>query len=233
MRVYLVPLASDRYELYCEAAHTPLEIDADVEGRGYWGGLLQRFHLMLDRIERDYRRQPVPIPPDAGKLRRWRLSARRRLVRWLAEKVSEQRVLWRLRGQQEVTAVHPSDLDEAAAMEIILRTLRQNVQRHGRWAVLYALAFIASGLVMFLPGPNLIAYYFAFLMVGHFLSRRGALDGLNTVNWRLESSQALAELRRVAGLAPCERRPHVQDIASRLGLEHLPSFFERVAVTLP
>ncbi|MFB3853113.1 MAG: hypothetical protein ACE148_04735 [Vicinamibacterales bacterium] len=229
--MFLVPLAYERYELYCEAPHNPAAESGAAAG--YWGRLLQRFHSMLDRIERDHGRPPAPIPPDAGRLRRLRLRARRRLVRWLAEKAAEQRVLWRLRGAREVTAVHPADIDETAAMELIRRILRHGARHHGRWAAVYAVAFVASGLVMFLPGPNLIAYYFAFLMVGHYLSRRGAQEGLDACRWSFESSEALVELRRLAGLAPPERRPRIQDVAARLGLEHLVSFFERVAVTMP
>ena len=31
-----------------------------------------------------------------------------------------------------------------------------------------------SGLLFLVPGPNVIAYYFAFRMVGHYFSLRGA-----------------------------------------------------------
>ena len=105
--------------------------------------------------------------------------------------------------------------------------------RHGRWLVLYALGFVASGIVMPIPGPNLIAYYFAFLLVGHFLSRRGARHALRSVTWNLEPNEALVDLRRVAVLEPCERAPRIREIAGRLGLENLASFFERVTVTAP
>ena len=37
---------------------------------------------------------------------------------------------------------------------------------------------IVSGVLALVPGPNVLAYYFAFRVVGHWLSMRGARQGL-------------------------------------------------------
>lgn len=232
MRVFVIPVSSGRYELYCEAAEAH-DDRVETSEQGFFARLLGRFDRALDRIEREHRRPPRPVPADAGRVRRLVARLSRRLGRFVAQKVAEQRVLWRLRGKASATAVHPSDLDDLEAMEIVRGILREHAGRHGRWLVLYALGFVASGIVMPIPGPNLIAYYFAFLLVGHFLSRRGARHALRSVTWNLEPNEALVDLRRVAVLEPCERAPRIREIAGRLGLENLASFFERVTVTAP
>jgi hypothetical protein len=80
------------------------------------------------------------------------------------------------------------------------------------------------------PGPNIIAYYFAFRLVGHFFSLRGAKQGLEGIDWRSDASAPLAELRRLILLDPNVREERVQAVAERLGLEHLASFFARTAL---
>ena len=84
-------------------------------------------------------------------------------------------------------------------------------------------------MLFFVPGPNVVAYYFAFRLVGHYLSMRGARQGLSGVTWRNEGSAPLAELRRAIALEPAARDQRVQDVAGRLKLEHLASFFARTA----
>jgi hypothetical protein len=93
--------------------------------------------------------------------------------------------------------------------------------------------FVLSGLLMLLPGPNLVAYYFAFRLVGHYLSMTGARRGLEVVRWRTEGSPPLSELRRAIDLEPEQRARHVNDVALKLRLEHLATFFERTAITAP
>jgi hypothetical protein len=93
------------------------------------------------------------------------------------------------------------------------------------------LGFVASGALVLLPGPNIVAYYFAFRMAGHYLSLRGARQGLDSVTWTAEESPPLSELRRAIDLDGAERERRVHDVAAALKLEHLVKFFERTAVT--
>jgi hypothetical protein len=83
---------------------------------------------------------------------------------------------------------------------------------------------------MLVPGPNVLAYYFAFRLVGHYFSLRGARQGLNGVVWTHRPSAPLSELRRTIGMADAERERRVDDIAASLGLEHLSRFFKRTAI---
>jgi hypothetical protein len=49
--------------------------------------------------------------------------------------------------------------------------------------------------------------------------------------WRTEPRAPLTELRQAIGLDPASRERHVNDIALRLQLEHLATFFRRTAIT--
>ena len=67
-------------------------------------------------------------------------------------------------------------------MVLIRRMLQRDYERHRLWLVVDTIGLIASGLLMLVPGPNLLAYYFAFRVVGHWLSMRGAAQGLQHVD---------------------------------------------------
>jgi hypothetical protein len=90
---------------------------------------------------------------------------------------------------------------------------------------------VLSLLLILFPGPNIIGYYFAFRIVGHYLSVRGAKNGLSGIAWRHEPSAPLTELRRVLALDPDVREGRVHEVAQMLRLEHLASFFQRAAVS--
>lgn len=228
MDVYLVPISADRYELYCEEPEHDEEPGAEPP-TGFFRRLMHRFRQMLADAERE-RRQGRAL--DAGPSPASGLMSRmkRRTMRWVAESIAQQRLLWHLRGKTEVCYFYPDDIDEARATSVLRAQLGHEFGRHRFWLAIDSVGFVASGLVMLVPGPNVLAYYFGFRMVGHYLSLRGAKDGLSTVAWRNEKSAPLSALRRAIGLAPGLRARHVNDVAVQLRLEHLASFFERTAI---
>ena len=230
MDVYIVPVGPDKHELYCEVPDEPAE-DQDPETgqaeRGFFRRWRERFREMLAEAERE-RLQARTDAPEGG----WLARMKARTMRWVAESIAEQRLLWHLRRQTEAHVYYPDDLDEAQAMAILRAQLARDFDKHRFWLTLDALGFVASGLVFLVPGPNVLAYYFAFRLVGHYLSMRGARNGLSGVQWHAHASEALTELRRVIGLAPEMRLRRVHEVASRLRLEHLATFFERIAIPM-
>ena len=228
--VYLVPVGASRHELYCE-------VPDDVEGdqppadeaapRGFFRGLMDRFNAMLAEAERD-RRQGAALPPEGG----WFTRLKARTLRWVAESIAEQRLLWHLRRQTDARLIYPDDLTQAQALEAMAVSLKRDYERHRFWLVIDGLLLVASGALALVPGPNFLAYYFAFRVVGHYLSFRGARQGLSGIEWKSEQSEALSELRRVIDLAPAAREQRVHEVAGRLQLEHLASFFQRTAIPM-
>ena len=227
MDVYLVPVGPDRYELYCEIPDE-LTPEGAEPPHGIFRRIVQRFQEMLAEAERA-RRRGQPEEPRGG----WLSRAKARTMRWVAESIAEQRLLWHLRRQTHVTLHYPADLDESRALELMRAQLSRDFDKHRFWLALDSLAFVASGLLMLVPGPNFVAYYFAFRLVGHYLSLRGARQGLNVVTWRTDPSPPLTELRRAISMEPELRGRQVDEVAARLRLEHLARFFERTADLTP
>jgi hypothetical protein len=240
MDVYLVPVGADRHELYCEVPDEA-EVDEPQEARPAKGGfaglpvvrtvfaffrrMRDRFREMLAEAERD-RRQPSAAPAEGG----WLVRAKVKTMRWVAESIAEQRLLWHLRSQTSACLIYPDDLTEASATETMRASLRRDFDKHRFWLAIDGVLFVVSGLLALVPGPNVLAYYFAFRVVGHYLSLRGAKQGLSGFEWQTQKSEALTELRRAIGLAPDARERRVHEVAHQLRLEHLASFFERTAV---
>lgn len=223
MDVFVIPIGAERYELYCE---TPIEApQPDAAAPGIIGRLRYRFAVMLHQAE-DRRRGGQAYPRATtriGRLQEW-------IMAWVAERIAEQRLLWNLRRERDVLAFHPQDLTFDQALTLIHRTLQRDYERHRVWLVVDTLLLIGSIALILLPGPNIIGYYFAFRVMGHWLSIRGAQQGLRRVSWTGKPCEPLTKLREVALLKGDARSQRVQEIEEQLRLHHLSTFFERVAV---
>jgi hypothetical protein len=224
MTVYLIPIARERYELYCESAAPVADVGAPSPAAGVSSWLRQRFAAVLHEAERERRRGEAGAPPASG----WMARTRHRVLAWVAERIAEQRLLWNLRNAATATAAFPDDLTFAAAHAQIRQILQRDFDRHRRWLVIDGLLLVASAVLAIIPGPNVIAYYFAFRVVGHWLSMRGATQGLRRTTWSGTGESALTDLRALATLVPCARRERLQAIATELSLPHLPAFFDRI-----
>jgi hypothetical protein len=234
MEVFLVPVGPERYELYCEVPDEPDDTTVEAPPRGRYRRmkrffsfryLKRSFHEMLAEAERQRRHGYVTVHHEG-----WLARAKGKIMQWVAESVAEQRLLWTLRRKTEGTFFYPDDMDEAAAVAMLRKQLNRDFDKHQFWLIIDSLGFIASGAVMLVPGPNFIAYFFAFRLVGHFFSRRGAKQALNHVAWTNTSSRPLSELRGIIHIAPEEREEQVQNVAGALRLEHLAKFFQRSAI---
>jgi len=220
MQVFVLPLGPHGCELYYE---TP---DADpAEARA--AGMKARLQALLAEADA-HRHDPAAAARAREGAGRWE-RLRQRALGWMAERITEQRLLWHLQKQSVVTLVYPADLTEADARRTLLATLERDETRHGRWLVVDAMATIGCAALILLPGPNVVGYYFLFMTVSHFLAWRGARQGLRRITWAPRASDALAELRGAIALGPPARVARVAEIAARLGLPHLASFVERVA----
>lgn len=227
-----MPIGVGRYELYCEVPDDPPDTGGEP-ARGMFAvvhrflyRLKQYFHETIAEAERE-RREAHADRPRRG----WFGRLRARAMRWIAESIAEQRLLWHLRGQPSACLYHPDDTDAEQAIRILRQQLGRDFDKHKFWLIFDALGLSVSFLLVPIPGPNLLLYYFGFRVVGHYLSLRGARQGLTATAWRTEPRTPLTELRRAAALDPESRDLHVRDIALQLQLEHLATFFQRTAVT--
>ena len=226
----MIPIGRDRYELYCEPA-SDAPPDEPV-GTGLIARLIHRVTARLRDAEERQRQAPAERDQPKGFLGR----LQERMFGWAAERIAEQRLLWNLRGRTDVVIAHPQDMTFDQVHDLVRRELRRDYDRHLRWTVIDGLAFLVTfvalgPLFVLIPGvANLPAIYFGFRTILHFFSLRGASQGLHRVQWSGRPCPPLGELRDVVTLEPADRDQRVHDIASRLHLQHLSTFFERVAV---
>lgn len=226
MDVFLVPLGCDRYELYSEQ---PVELDtgAGATSPGIVGRTLQRFSALLRAAEaREYEREAGAADNAKG----WLGRIQDRFLAWVVERVAEQRLLWNLRGKTSAVVLHPQDMSFEQVMTLVRAGLQRDYERHRMWLAIDFLGMLGAALLTPIPGPNVLGFYFTFRVGGHFLSMRGAAQGLRHITWSGRPSPLLGELRDVVTLESPVRDARIQDIASRLRLQHLSTFFERMTV---
>ena len=227
--VYLVPIGPGGYELFCESAEIEDVDPAEDVPRG--ARFYTRFRRMMAEVQEQRRaRRLAEVPADPGSSQPWLIRLRNTVVGWVAEAIAEWRLLWHLRKQTALELVHPADLDGDRALAETRRRLGRDAEHHLRRLFTSSVLAVLLGLLFFVPGPNVLGYYFVFLAVGHLLAWRGARHGLAHVQWRTRASEPLGELRGILDLNPAERAGHVRDIAAKLGLDYLAPFVERMAV---
>lgn len=227
MDVFLVPVATDRYELYCEEPDDPEDAADGEPPPGFFRRTVHRVRQMLAEAERE-RHQGGPPPGDAASGLFGRMKARTK--RWAAEWVAEQRLLWQLRGKDAACLVYPDDVTEAQARQLLTRSLQRDWERHRFWLAIDSVGLVGSAALILVPGPNVLGYYFLVRTGGHYLSLRGARQGLQVVNWSVQPNPELAALRGLVGQPRELREDRVRAIASTLRLEHFTSFFQRSAI---
>jgi hypothetical protein len=219
LSIYLLPVGSGRFELYSEP---PDESTLDAPREGFFRRRLHRLNERWREAVHAARRRG----DTAGRIARFRDWS----VCRIAEMIAEQRTLWSLRNERAALLVYPADLSEPAAVDRRNGMLAQARRHHGLWTILDGLLFVASGLLMLIPGPNVLAYYFGVRLAGHYLSWRGARQGLDGVHWQAAAEPALAELGRLVDVPREARALRVAAIAAALHLPRLAAFFDRTAI---
>jgi hypothetical protein len=219
LSIYLLPVGSGRFELYSE----PPDESSQAAPRD---GFFRRHFHRLNEHWREAVHAARRRDATASRFARWRDWS----VCRIAEMIAEQRTLWSLRHEHAAVLVYPSDLSESAAIDRRNDMLAHARRHHGLWTILDGLLFVGSGLFMLIPGPNVLAYYFGVRLVGHYLSWRGAGQGLDGVRWQTSAEPALAELGRLVDVPREARASRVAAIAAALHLPRLAAFFDRAAI---
>jgi hypothetical protein len=226
MDVFLVPLGTERHELYCE----PLEDDdaaaaTGAEAPGFFARMRRRFSEMLHAAEAARARR---ARGDYDPIDTWWERTRAAVLAKVADAVAEQRLLWHLRHHTSARLHHPPDMTAERALEIMRQSMLRDRDRHFRWLLIDAVLLILSGALVIVPGPNMLGYYFAFRVVGHYLSWKGAKQGLDVVTWTTTPCAPLIELRDALTLAPQQRELRIDAIAEILRLPRLSLFVNRI-----
>jgi hypothetical protein len=220
MDVYLVPASPTRNALYCEVSASAAA-GTDVPAT-FWGRMVARFRAAVDEGE---------AAQDAGAADQPERSRLRQFItRKLAETVAEQRLLWHLRHETSAHLWHADAIDGAAALASARADFTVDYARHRRWLFIDGLITAITGpLFFFIPGPNIVSWYFTFRAVGHFFSMRGAARALSGVTWTPVPTPHLTTVAQALPLDGDTRKARVADAAQALGLDRLAAFVDRVA----
>ena len=230
MDVFVIPVGPDRYELYCEQ---PVPGRADRAGDR---GIHRQTAPAVWRDRSGGGRTSAQRPgagcgaeeldrPDAGSRHGVGGRAHRRAAAALEPARAD-----------DGNGGAPADMTFEQVDALIRESLQRDYDRHRRWMYIDGVLFVVTFIVLFplvvIPGvANLPALYFGFRAIGHFLSMRGTLNGLRNVAWRGRPCPPLDELRELALQEPHRSRgTRLRDVAARVRLEHLPKFFDRVAI---
>jgi hypothetical protein len=220
MDVYLVPVGPDRYECYYEAAEQEETVEA---GAGFFARMRIRFNEQLKEAEHARHQKAIEEPKTfLGRMQK-------RSLRWIAERVAEQRLLWHLRTATDATLHKSTDLPDPQAESIMRSAMKRDADRHRNRLILHSLVLIAVTPVALVPGPNVLGYLFMFTVVGHFLAWRGAVRGLHQIPWTMASNAALSDLQGAFALEAQARHRVIHEVAERLRMPRMARFVEQMA----
>lgn len=220
--VYLVPIARDRYECYYEAE----EVEETVEPaeQGFFARMRHRFNEQLKEAEHARHQKAIEEPKSLfGRIHK-------RSLRWIAERIAEQRLLWHLRTAHAATLHSSADLLPVDAESIMRDSMKRDAERHRNRLIPHTLLLILSAAVAVVPGPNVLGYLFTFTVVGHFLAWRGAVNALNNVAWTVTPNPALTDLRYAFSLEGELRHRLIKEVAYRLHMPKMARFVEQMAM---
>ena len=136
------------------------------------------------------------------------------MLAWVAERIAEQRLLWNLRKQTEVVLAHPQDMtfEQVSPLSGGACSTTMSGTGCGSFSIRFVGRVCRTRTV---TGPNILAYYFIFRVVGHWLSMRGARQGLDRVTFSCRPCPPLTELRELIPPGAAAREERIHDIAGR------------------
>ena len=223
--VYLVPIARDRYECYYEAEEDEAE-QADTAAQGFFARMRRRFNEQLKEAEESRHQKAIEEPKTIlGRMHK-------RMMRWIADRIAEQRLLWHLRTAQRATLHVSADLLAQDAEQLMRENLKRDLEFHRNRLIPHTLLLILSAAVAVVPGPNILGYLFTFTVVGHFLAWRGAVNALYRVSWTVAPDPALTDLRHAFSLDADMRHRLIKECARRLHMPKMALFVERMAASV-
>jgi hypothetical protein len=171
LKVYLLAVAPDRREFYGELVEPP-ESEGEHEGQGQGGRhrwAVRRLRLLEASWKQSEGRGARVI---------------RGLWSWLQRRAHpDEPLLARLRSAGAITVHHPASMDAEVAGVAWSRFLKGGRRRHLPWLIFDSLVAPLTIVLMPLPGPNLIGYWFLYRAIHQLLiltglrrASRGAIE---------------------------------------------------------
>jgi hypothetical protein len=221
VNVYLIALGPGRYEPYYEHEDADETVEAG-EGQGLFARLSARFSAII----RDAERQRHEHTHAAPRSRMARLQ--RRMMGWVAERVAEQRLLWRLRSEEAAVLHLPEGMDPDEGLRVFHTGLQKDGDRHRLLATVHGLGLLASAPFVVIPGTESLRLLLHLhrgrplpvVSRGATRSVPGALDGSVvgrcSANWLTRSGTGPGRFARIHAAADRLRLPHLARFVERM-----------------
>lgn len=203
MKIYLFSIDPQRHVFYAE----PVERDASeaVTPTGMRGWFETKRRKVQDALENS----------ESSVGRRVRQA-----WHWLQQRTSpHETLLMNLRHAEKFELFHPSYMSETEARRAWRAHLKRQRARQVTWASVDAVLAVVSISLMWLPGPNILGWWFFYRAICHMLALVGARRGLDSMT----EYTALSVLDE-----PLAGDEHIAHIAHRYELKNLKPFLERV-----
>ena len=147
--------------------------------------------------------------------RSWTERMKDRALCWLAEKIAEQRLLWRLRNESELTLHYPDDVTADTAIADARAELQREADRHLKWIIIDGTSVRRSPACSFWCLDRTSSRTTSASGSSATTCRGGAPGtGSREVRWQSCPSPQLSRLRRDRGARPHERDREVHEVAS-------------------
>ncbi len=216
MNFYLLRLDDERCIFYSEET----EASAAKDNRGLSDDYAKKGDGARAYVERKYKSLHSTLTESESGVG----LRMRRLWEWLHERTSpDESALRRLRHASQITMCYPSSVDEETARALWMNYLASRGRRHLWWLSINALvAPVVLLLLMPIPGPNVIGYWFVYRAVCHALARMGVRHAKNNdcpthfvANGALDSFVGIDEEQRTR-------------LANALDLKYLSPFIKHI-----
>lgn len=160
MKIYLIDLGNGSHHFCPEGAASPAEGDA-VQSKK----LVRWFARKLENLEEVLRTSERGVGPHVH-----------RLWEWLKRRAhADESFLRRLRLAASLEVYHPASVSESDARLRWASYLGRNRARHMFWLVVNVLICPFTLLLIPLPGPNVIGFWFVYRAIAHLLALLGVL----------------------------------------------------------
>ncbi len=214
MRVYTILLAGKAHPVFY--SEIPVELErgqVDEQGRPVRGRAERWLRCLRASLYKAVRRSGPRV---------------KRVWNWLNRRPPPDESLLRvLRRASTLEVVHPSALGERSTRQEWKRYLRKRWREHLITFAWDLLILPLVGLLMVVPGPNVIGYWFVYRILSHLLAMRGVARV--RLGWVPTTFTATGELDVSLSVSGHQGDPIVSRVTRVFGLNHLGLFLSRIS----
>jgi hypothetical protein len=209
LKVFLIPLGDDQTLFYAEAVPAVIE---NREVSRHRGALAWAEHQYF-RFEKVLRESERGVGLKV-----------RRVWEWLHRRTSpEEAILRTLRLAESVELYSPAEMTSQKAKESWSHYISAKRRKHTLWLIVDTIVSPSTLLLMPIPGPNVVGYWFVYRAFCHLL----VLLGIRKAQYEIERTTVHQE-KLLGELLNGRNEAKISDFSVKYGLKGLADFISRV-----